>query len=142
MFQEELDEEEMQLFYEAQKAVKRRRELPEKLVIQAFGPYVEKQEIDFSDISSHHLFLIQGETGSGKTMLLDAITFALFGKSSGGQREKYGEAMRSRFASDDIQTFVEFIFSLKRETISFCAKSRGKDKAKQRKSMEKQCRCR
>lgn len=55
--------------------------LPEKLVIQAFGPYVEKQEIDFSDISSHHLFLIQGETGSGKTMLLDAITFALFGKA-------------------------------------------------------------
>ena len=82
--------------------------LPEKLVIQAFGPYVEKQEIDFSDISSHHLFLIQGETGSGKTMLLDAITFALFGKSSGGQRESM-EAMRSRFASDDIHTFVEFI---------------------------------
>ncbi len=69
-------------------------------------------------------------------MLLDAITFALFGKSSGGQRESM-EAMRSRFASDDIHTFVEFIFSLKRETISFCAKSRGKDKAKQRKSMEK-----
>lgn len=101
--------------------------LPEKLVIQAFGPYVEKQEIDFSDISSHHLFLIQGETGSGKTMLLDAITFALFGKSSGGQRESM-EAMRSRFASDDIHTFVEFIFSLKGKRYRFVRKVEVKTK--------------
>ena len=83
--------------------------LPEKLTMQAFGPYVDKQEIDFDNFS--HLFLIRGETGSGKTMILDAMTYALYGKSSGGQREEL-ESMRSRFVKDDTPTIIDFTFAL------------------------------
>lgn len=54
---------------------------------QAFGPYKNEQVIDFEKLSKQGLFLICGETGSGKTTILDAITFALYGKSSGGMRE-------------------------------------------------------
>ena len=60
---------------------------PEILKLQAFGPYVKQQCINFHVFDEQHLFLIQGETGSGKTMLLDAMTYALYGKSSGSQRE-------------------------------------------------------
>lgn len=84
---------------------------PKYLELQAFGPYVEKQVIDFQQFEGKHLFLIQGETGSGKTMLLDAMTYALYGKSSGGQREQF-ETMRSRFAPDDLDTNVSFTFML------------------------------
>lgn len=90
--------------------------LPRILSMQAFGPYVEKQELDFSNFSS--LFLIRGETGSGKTMILDAMTYALYGKSSGGQREDF-ESMRSRFAKDDIITKVSFTFSIREHTYRF-----------------------
>ena len=83
--------------------------LPIKLEIQAFGPYVEKQVIHFKDFEQNKLFLIEGETGSGKTVILDAITYALYGKSSGGQREDI-ESMRSRFALDDNDTIVSFTF--------------------------------
>lgn len=106
--------------------------LPEKLTIQAFGPYVEKQEIDFSSFSKHHLFLIRGETGSGKTMILDAITFALFGKSSGGQRDSM-ETMRSRFAPDECDTVVDFIFSLKGKRYRFIRKVEVRTKRNQEK---------
>lgn len=84
---------------------------PLRLELQAFGPYVEQQVIDFTNLQAHHVFLIQGETGSGKTMLLDAITYALYGKSSGGQREAL-ESMRSFFAEDELDTYVSFTFSL------------------------------
>lgn len=47
---------------------------PEILKLQAFGPYVKQQCINFHVFDEQHLFLIQGETGSGKTMLLDAMT--------------------------------------------------------------------
>ena len=58
--------------------------LPKRLEVQAFGPYVKKQQIDFTQFMKDRLFLLEGETGSGKTMLLDAMTYALYGKSSGG----------------------------------------------------------
>lgn len=95
--------------------------LPKTLKLQAFGPYVEEQIIDFSAFEKDHLFLIRGETGSGKTMLLDAITYALYGKSSGGQREDL-ESMRSRFAADDMDTIVDFTFLLNEKEYRFYRK--------------------
>ena len=50
--------------------------LPKRLEVQAFGPYVKKQQIDFTQFMKDRLFLLEGETGSGKTMLLDAMTYA------------------------------------------------------------------
>lgn len=76
---------------------------------QAFGPYAGYEKVDFSDISSKGLFLICGKTGTGKTMILDAMTFALFGKSSGNGRDDFA-AMRCTKAEDDVDTFVKFEF--------------------------------
>lgn len=94
---------------------------PKILMMQAFGPYVEKQTIDFRAWDKQHLFLIRGETGSGKTMILDAMTYALYGKSSGGQREDL-ESMRSRFAEDDQMTFVDFTFQIQEREYRFYRK--------------------
>lgn len=91
---------------------------PEILKLQAFGPYVSQQCIDFHAFAKQHVFLIQGETGSGKTMLLDAMTYALYGKSSGGQREDL-LSMRSRFAEASKPTIVDFQFRLKGHTYRF-----------------------
>ena len=82
---------------------------PLKIEFQAFGPYVGYEMVDFGAIASKGLFLICGKTGIGKTMILDAMTFALFGKSSGNGRNDL-EAMRCTNAAFDATTFVRFEF--------------------------------
>ena len=84
---------------------------PCKLEFQAFGPYAGYECIDFDDLSRKGLFLICGETGSGKTMILDAMTFALYGKSSGHGRDDFA-AMRCSSAADETATFVKLIFRI------------------------------
>lgn len=84
---------------------------PEILTFEAFGPYVKKQEIDFSVFKKAGLFLIYGKTGAGKTTVLDAMTYALFGESSGGMRGDFS-AMRSDFAPEEQNTSVSFTFSV------------------------------
>jgi len=59
---------------------------PIKLTMQAFESYYQKQEIDFEKLSTNGIFLICGNTGSGKTAIFDAISFALFGELSEPQR--------------------------------------------------------
>ncbi|MEA4854441.1 MAG: SMC family ATPase [Christensenella sp.] len=86
--------------------------MPEKLIFEAFGPYVTKQEIDFAAFRDAGLFLIHGKTGSGKTTVLDAMTYALFGESSGGARGDI-TAMRSDFAEESRDTSVSFSFRVK-----------------------------
>ncbi len=83
---------------------------PLRLVMQAFGPYAAKQTIDFRQLGSRSLFLIHGQTGAGKTSILDAICFALYGESSGAVREP--RALRSDHASPDLPTEVTFDFSV------------------------------
>lgn len=80
---------------------------PEKLVMSAFGSYAGRTEIDFT-AAKNGLFLISGDTGSGKTTIFDAITYALYGKTSGGERS--GAMMRSQYAALAQETFVEFAF--------------------------------
>ena len=60
---------------------------PLRLSMEAFGPYAERTDIDFSRLD-RGLFLITGSTGSGKTMIFDAMCYALFGETSGGRREQ------------------------------------------------------
>lgn len=57
-----------------------------KLSMSAFGPYAGTETIDFRPFYRDGLLLIRGETGSGKTSILDAMTFVFFGQSSGGNR--------------------------------------------------------
>ena len=61
---------------------------PVSIRFQAFGPYVDEQFIDFSQLSQSGLFLISGETGAGKTTILDAMSYALYNQSSGSLRGK------------------------------------------------------
>lgn len=82
---------------------------PIKVEFQAFGPYVNHETVDFEALSSKGLFLICGKTGIGKTMILDAMTFALYGKSSGNGRDNF-EALRCTKADFDADTFVKFEF--------------------------------
>lgn len=75
--------------------------------ITAFGPYAQTVEIDFSKFGDHGLYLIYGDTGAGKTMLFDAIAYALFGESSGGRDVS---TLRSDYADDDVPTEVQLTF--------------------------------
>ena len=83
---------------------------PLRLEMQAFGPFARRQVIDFRQLGSKTFFLIHGPTGSGKTSILDGICFALFGDSSGGERD--GRQMRSHHADTDTLTEVCFDFAL------------------------------
>lgn len=83
---------------------------PLKLEMQAFGPFARRQVIDFRQLGEKTFFLIHGPTGSGKTSILDGICFALFGDSSGGDRD--GREMRSHHAEADTLTEVCFDFAL------------------------------
>lgn len=80
-----------------------------KLILSAFGPFSDKTTIDFEKLGDKGLYLIAGDTGAGKTTIFDAITFALYGSSSGGLRES--KMFRSQYADKDTPTYVEFTFS-------------------------------
>ena len=80
---------------------------PVKLIMSAFGSYAGKTEIDFTEIPNG-LFLITGDTGAGKTTVFDAITYALYDRTSGGTRD--GNMMRSQYAGEETSTYVEYTF--------------------------------
>lgn len=85
---------------------------PQKLIISAFGSYGSMEEIDFSK-EQHGIFLITGDTGAGKTTIFDALTFALYGQTSGGERS--GNMMRSQYAKAWAETHVELTFLYKEQ---------------------------
>lgn len=81
---------------------------PIKLIISAFGPYAECETIDFEKLGNKGLYLITGDTGAGKTTIFDAITYVLYGKSSGKTRSS--SMLRSKYAKPDVPTFVKMEF--------------------------------
>jgi exonuclease SbcC len=86
---------------------------PVKLTMSAFGSYAKETTIAF-DRLEEGLFLITGNTGSGKTLIFDAIMFALYNDTSGMTRGH--DKLRSDFADSDVETFVELEFLLRGET--------------------------
>lgn len=83
---------------------------PTNLIMNAFGPYKEKVELDFTKFGSSSIFLVSGPTGSGKTTIFDAITYALFNQSSGDMRKV--DMLKSQFATDEDECYVELSFEL------------------------------
>ena len=82
---------------------------PKYLEMSAWGPYKELVTIDFEAFDKGALFLVAGPTGSGKTTIFDGICFAIYGDTSGKEREK--NTLRSDFAHPDTATYVKFIFT-------------------------------
>lgn len=90
---------------------------PLRLTMTAFGPYAEKTVINFEDLSDRNLFLICGPTGAGKTTVLDAMCYALYGRTTG---DRSGKSMRSGFASPTTLTEVIFDFALGNKVYRAC----------------------
>ena len=102
---------------------------PLKLTMTNFGPYAQ-QTIDFTQLADASIFLIAGPTGSGKTTLFDAMTFALYGESASDDRDP--AALRSDFAEDHEPTEVTLRFEhkgleyeVRRQPKQTLAKKRG-----------------
>ena len=85
---------------------------PLKLTMSAFGSYAGKNVIDFT--GQQGIFLITGDTGAGKTTIFDAITYALYNQTSGGERN--GNMMRSQYAQPEAETYVELEFLYRGQT--------------------------
>ena len=82
---------------------------PLTLTISGFGPYAGTTTLDFTQLGEQGLYLITGDTGAGKTTIFDAITFALFETSSGGNRLDF--MLRSKYAAPETPTYVKLKFS-------------------------------
>ena len=83
----------------------------EHLRVTAVGPFAGTEEIDFAALTSGGLFLLEGPTGAGKSTVLDAITFALFGQPAGEGTS--ADRLRSHFAPPDTTPEVELTFSVR-----------------------------
>ena len=83
---------------------------PISLTMEAFGPYRDSVTLDFNELQDHSMFLIAGPTGAGKTSILDAMVYALYGEPSGEVRKT--DAIRSDFAEPHRVTRVDFSFAI------------------------------
>ena len=83
---------------------------PIRLIMNAFGPYRGKVDLDFSKFGASSIFLISGPTGAGKTTVFDGISYALYNEASGENRAV--DMMKSQFATDEDLCHVAFTFDI------------------------------
>ena len=105
------------------------------LAFEGFGPYKERQFIDFDELGESGLYLINGPTGAGKTTIIDAICFALFGKLANDEAD--AGRLRSDFCGPTDPTRVELVFEsaagrfrVERSPEYMRAKARGEGETK------------
>lgn len=84
---------------------------PVRLTLSAFGPYADRTTLELDRLGRGGLYLVTGDTGAGKTTLFDAITYALYDRSSGGVRD--GAMLRSKYAALGTPTYVELVFEVR-----------------------------
>ena len=80
-----------------------------RLVLEAVGPFPGRHEIDFDALATSGLFLLEGPTGAGKSTVIDAVVFALYGKVAGADASD--DRLHSDFAGPDVEPSVELTFS-------------------------------
>lgn len=103
---------------------------PLRLEITAFGPFAGTEVVDFAALTTGGLFLVHGDTGAGKTSLLDALCFALYGCVPGARDRP--RALRSDHATGSRLTSVQLDFTVAgeayrvwRQPKQVAAKTRG-----------------
>lgn len=111
---------------------------PILLKFKGIGPYKQEQIIDFKSFIGNQVFLISGETGSGKTYILDAILQALYGESTSNDRNDLS-LMRCQYMDEKEKTYIEFIFELKGKTYKFIRKLRAINKRDKSVAYETEC---
>ncbi|MEU5751042.1 SMC family ATPase [Streptomyces sp. NPDC047829] len=77
-----------------------------RLDITAFGPFGASQSVDFDELSAAGIFLLHGPTGAGKTSVLDAVCYALYGSVPGARQSAQGATLRSDHAAVGTRTEV------------------------------------
>ncbi len=80
------------------------------LTLQAIGPFAGRHTVDFDALGQAGLFLLEGPTGSGKSTLIDAIVFALYGKVASTEASE--DRLRSAYAADDTESVVDLVFEV------------------------------
>lgn len=83
---------------------------PVRLVMNAFGPYRGKIDLDFREFGASSIYLISGPTGSGKTTIFDGISYALYNRASSSIRDT--DMLKSQFATDKDLCYVELTFEM------------------------------
>ena len=100
--------------------------IPIELELEAFGPYAERTRISFEQFQESGLFLICGDTGSGKTTIFDAIAFALYDTASGETRKM--ETLHSDYVETKKSSEVRLLFSHKGKRYQVIRSFNGKRK--------------
>ena len=77
---------------------------PLQLSMQAFGPYAQRVELDFTQLGDQNIFVIAGPTGAGKTTIFDGMCYALYGRATGERSEK---GLRSDFVQEEERRITE-----------------------------------
>ena len=83
---------------------------PLQLTMNAFGTFAKETVIDFRHLGTQGVFLITGNTGSGKTTIFDAISFALYGEGSGGNKRREMKNIHSDYVSQKEKLSVKLLF--------------------------------
>ncbi|NCT91039.1 AAA family ATPase [Cellulomonas sp. APG4] len=78
-----------------------------RMTLQALGPFAGTHTIDFARLGASGLFLLEGPTGAGKSTIIDAVVFALYGKVA--SKDASEERLRSGHAAPEDETFVDLV---------------------------------
>lgn len=79
-----------------------------RLELRAIGPYPDLVSIDFAALAASGVFLLEGPTGSGKSTIIDAVVFALYGGLAGSDASS--DRLHSQHADPTVEPFVELVF--------------------------------